>query len=111
MDYENRRQVFVESKNDVYYYERFYDVLKDKLETEKALHFISSGTDGSGDCNQVKEIVRTLRKFGSKIVFGIVDWDGTNAEGEGVFVLGGGTRDAIENFIFDPLLLGIFLFR
>ena len=44
-------------------------------------------------------------------MFGIVDWDGSNVDGEGVFVLGGETRDEIENYIFDPLLLGIFLFR
>lgn len=111
VDYENRRQVFVESKNDVYYYERFYDSVKDKLEPEKALHFISSGTKGSGDCKQVKEIVSKLRGFRNKTVFGIVDWDGVNVDADGVFVLGNRTRDNIESYIFDPLLVGVFLLR
>lgn len=109
VDYENRRQVFVESSNDVYFYERFYDAVADKLQSARPLHFISSGSGGSGDSSQVRIIVKELRSSGNRTVFGIIDWDGENTECDGVLIAG--VRDAIENYVFDPLILAVYLLR
>ena len=73
--YENRRQVFVESKNDVTFYERIYEKLRDKLVDEISINFISSGISGQGNCNQVKEVVNQLTKYGNNFIYGIIDWD------------------------------------
>ncbi len=118
INYENRRQIFVESRYDVEYYEQLYNKLSPKLNPEISLNFISSGdsrTDKNGDpvanCEQVKQIVQTLRKSGNKFIFGVIDWDNTNRNDEGIFVLGYEKRYSIENYIFDPLLVVAFLLR
>ena len=116
--FENRRQVFVESPYDVIYYDTLYQKLSKYLLPEVSLNFISSGdsrTDKNGtkvaNCTQVVNIVNLLRKGGNKLIWGIIDWDKTNKESESVQVLGGSRRYNIENYILDPLLVGVFLLR
>ncbi|MCP4298650.1 MAG: ATP-binding protein, partial [Proteobacteria bacterium] len=111
MNYDNRRQVFVESKHDVTFYERVYQKLSVFLDKEISLHFISSGVGGQGDCNQVREIVNKLSSFGNTSIYGIIDWDGKNNGNNFVNVLGKNHRYSIENYIFDPILLAAFLLR
>jgi ABC-type branched-subunit amino acid transport system ATPase component len=117
IDYENRRQVFVESKYDVGFYEEIYnsikdnDNIKDKLISEISISFISSGANEHGNCDQVKEFVNKLSKNGNKTVYGIVDWDLKNDGNDRVKVLGKGKRYSMENYIFDPILLAAFLVR
>lgn len=107
--YENRRQIFVESRNDVFYYESFVDVLSDELQPLISLNFIAFGTEKDGGCAKVKSIVKQLEKKGNKSVFGIIDWDCTNNSEGRVFVLGGKKRYSIDNYIFDPLLVVAYL--
>ncbi len=111
VSYENRRQVFVESKNDVYFYEKIYSKLRSILESEISLNFISSGVEGSGSSNQVKNIVNTLSRYGNKFIYGIIDWDKTNNGNNFVKVLGREKRYSIENYLFDPLILAAYLLR
>ncbi|MBD1935724.1 AAA family ATPase [Microcoleus sp. FACHB-68] len=111
IDYENRRQVFVESQYDVQFYERIYEKLKDKLIPGISLNFISSGVAGKGNCEQVKEVVNRLYEGGNKTVYGIIDWDLKNQGNNRVRVLGKENRYSIENYIFDPLILTAFLLR
>ncbi|TGK94056.1 AAA family ATPase [Leptospira bourretii] len=118
VNYENRRQVFVESAYDVTYYEKLYQQLSNYLIPEISLSFISSGeskTDKNGskisNCGQVLNIAETLRKAGNKFISGIIDWDSTNKSTEVVKVLGNGNRYSIENYIFDPLLVAVLLLR
>jgi predicted ATP-binding protein involved in virulence len=111
INYENRRQVFVESKHDVDFYEKIYEKLRDKLTPEISINFISSGKDGQGNCDQVKDIVNNLARYGNRSVYGIIDWDTKNNGNEFVKVLGKGRRYSIENYIFDPILLVAFLLR
>jgi ABC-type branched-subunit amino acid transport system ATPase component len=111
IDYENRRQVFVESQYDVQIYEKIYEKVKNHLIPEISLNFISSGISGHGNCSQVKDIVNCLYSGGNKTVYGIVDWDSSYNGNERVKVLGRGSRYSIENYIFDPLLLAAFLLR
>ncbi|CAN1540350.1 COG3593 Predicted ATP-dependent endonuclease of the OLD family [Spirosomataceae bacterium] len=118
VNYENRRQVFVESPYDVTYYEKMYLLLSSSLIPEISLSFISSGesrTDKNGikisNCGQVTNITETLRKAGNKFVSGIIDWDNSNISSQAVKVLGNGNRYSIENYILDPLLIGVLLLR
>ena len=120
VNYENRRQVFVESPNDVMFYDKLYRKLRSSLIPEISLSFISSGesrTDKNGtkvaNCDQVKNICKTLRETGNQFIWGIIDWDTNNNPGEFEYikVLGDGNRYAIENYILDPILIAAILLR
>lgn len=109
--YENRVQVFVESKHDAKNYSSIYELVKNKLETDVSLNFIPSGAGGSGSGEQVQEIVSIMRKNGNGTVFGIIDWDGKHSCGDFVKVVASGRRYSLENLILDPLLLATYLLR
>ena len=111
INYENRRQIFVESKYDVFFYEKIYDKLRNNLIGEVSLNFISSGVSGSGNCDQVKDVVNKLSGYGNRFIFGIIDWDKKNTSSEYVKVLGENKRYSIENYIFDPILISALLLR
>jgi hypothetical protein len=101
----------VESEYDVPFYDKMNEKLKNELIPEISLSFIPSGLGGSGSCQQVKNIVKTLRQHGNKTVSGIIDWDTQNCSNDFVKVLGAGKRYTIENYIFDPIMLAAFLIR
>lgn len=118
VNYENRRQVFVESSNDVYFYEKMYGKLSNYLEPEISLSFISSGESATdknkqkiANCEQVVNITTILRESGNKFIFGIIDWDTNNLSSDYVKVLGEGKRYNIENYIFDPIFISALLFQ
>lgn len=120
INYENRRQVFVESQYDVQFYESLYNIYKGQLDSEISLNFISSGdtaTNSNGigisNCEQVQKITSILRQTGSRFAWGIVDWDlnTTKPAEEFVKVLGFESRYSMENYLLDPLLIGILLLR
>lgn len=120
VNYENRRQIFVESNNDVKYYDKFYTVLKNELEKDISLYFLSSGVgpnDKNGmpisNCDQVQKVTSILRDNGNNFVWGIVDWD-LNEKGvdcKFVKILGENKRYGIENYIFDPIAIAAFLLK
>lgn len=118
VNYENRRQVFVESPNDVTYYEKIYQKISSHLNPEISLTFISSGDsriDKNGtpvsNCAQVIHISEILRSAGNRFIWGIIDFDGKNKSSDHVKVIGDGNRYSMENYILDPLLLSTLLFR
>ena len=114
----NRRQVFVESDYDILYYEGIYKLLRKKLNEEIQLNFISSGmtkVDPNGDeiatCERVKSITKEMRSYNNKQIFGIIDWDLKNKLTEGIAILGNGKRYSIENYLLDPIFIGLILQR
>lgn len=111
IDYDNRVQVFVESKYDAKNYSAIYEAVKGLLENEISLNFISSGSGGSGSNDQVREIVALLRRNGNNKIYGVIDWDGKNSGSDFIKVAASGKRYSLENLIFDPLLLGVYLIR
>ncbi|MDV6347345.1 AAA family ATPase [Nitrosomonas sp. Is35] len=111
VDYQNRRQIFVESSHDVTIYDLFYQYSKSKLRPEISLAFIPSGKRTDGSCSEVKSLVDRLSTNGTKTVRGVIDWDKKNKSTDYLFVLGENERYSIENFVFDPVLLGLFLLR
>jgi uncharacterized protein (DUF952 family)/ABC-type multidrug transport system ATPase subunit len=118
INYENRRQVFVESEEDVKFYDKLYEKLRTNLIPEISLSFIPSGeskTDKHGqkvsNSMQVENITKILYQYGNKSVFGIIDWDCRNIETDVVRVLGKNKRYSIENYIFDPIYIGALLLQ
>jgi ABC-type molybdenum transport system ATPase subunit/photorepair protein PhrA len=116
INFDSRRQVFVESDLDARRYEKLYLQFAPKIETERSLVFIgvgqrnSSGDDGGG-CAQVKKIVNSLTKAGNESVYGLIDWDGKNSANERVRVLSSDLRYSIENCLLDPILIAALLMQ
>jgi ABC-type branched-subunit amino acid transport system ATPase component len=111
VNYENQRQVFVESKYDVQYYSALYEISKPLLEPEISLSFIASGPGGNANCDQVQALVHQLTSNGNKTVIGAIDWDRSNVSTPTIFVLGENERYSVENFLLDPVLLALLLLR
>lgn len=120
VNYENRRQIFVESDNDVKFYDRLFTILKNKLHPEISLNFISSGVGPNdknkmpiSNCDQVLVVTSTLRENGNNSAWGIIDWDRIDHKHdlEFVKVLGNGKRYSIENYILDPIVAAAFLLQ
>jgi AAA15 family ATPase/GTPase len=108
IDYNNHRQVFVESLTDVKYYQYLFDKHLPSNKLPRKLYFISNAP-GKSNCSQVYCIVQEIRNSGNKTSFGIADWDLSNQAKDFVFVHGLNERYSIENFILDPIYLIIHL--
>lgn len=106
---ENRRQVFVESRNDVGYYENIYPLLpKNGVIVPQ---FLPASTKIGSNCQDVIEMVTALREKGNDLVYGIIDYDNHNSDEDNIFVLGEGKRYAIDNYVLDPLYVALLLIR
>ncbi|MBR9788576.1 MAG: AAA family ATPase [Vibrionaceae bacterium] len=106
---ENRRQVFVEHLYDVEYYEALFDIVSRKVEFEVLPQFLPPHTLNGSNCDAVLEITRKLRDMGNRHVYGLIDWDLTNEPEEQVIILGSCKRYAIENYVFEPYFLALYL--
>ncbi len=115
INYENRRQIFVESEYDEGIYSEIYTKLRSytsiNLNLEISLVFIASGRGGQGNCEAVKHLVSNLNSNGRTNVFGIIDWDKERTSNGQILVISEGKRYALENLIFDPCLMAYFLVR
>jgi ABC-type uncharacterized transport system ATPase component len=117
INFNGRRQVFVESQTDAERFELLYGNLIPIINSERSLVFIgvglkkdNGGEVGSG-CAQVKAIVQSLSEGGNESVYGLLDWDTRNKPEGRIHVLGEGNRYAIENCLLDPLLVLSLLMR
>lgn len=106
---ENRRQVFVESKYDVIYYESLFNIISRIEKFETLPQFLPPHYKDGSNCGDVLKIARTLRDMGNKRVYGLIDRDRKNTSESQIIILGMGRRYAIENYIFEPHLLGLYL--
>lgn len=108
---DKRRQVFVESKYDVQYYEQLLNILirVEKIDSEPI--FLTARSSNGSNCTDVIELVSNLYKNGNDQVYGIIDWDKKNKSNERIIVLGENERYSIENYLLDPLLIGLLLIR
>lgn len=106
---ENRRQVFVENRNDASYLENIYALLpKTGIIYPQ---FLPASTKNGSNCQDVITMVTSLREKGNDLVYGIIDYDNHNHDQDNIFVLGGGKRYAIDNYILDPLYVALLLIR
>jgi hypothetical protein len=69
------------------------------------------GVEINGGCTIVTNIVQKMTDFGSRNVFGIVDWDGKATSTDRIKVVAEGVRDGIENVLLDPLLICLLLMK
>jgi ABC-type Mn2+/Zn2+ transport system ATPase subunit len=108
---EKRRQVFVESKYDVNYYELLTNIYS-RIETLPSEPiYLPARTSNGSNCTDVIDIVTNLSQSGNDQVYGIIDWDNTNLSKDRIVVLGENERYAIENYLLDPLLMGLLFLR
>ena len=107
---EGRRQIFVESKYDVLYFQKLYQLIE-RLEGLKYQPIFLEPHSGTSNCVDVEIITNRLYEAGSDLVRGIVDWDGKKTANHPIYVLGEGGRYSIENYILDPLYIALSLVR
>lgn len=108
---DDRRQVFVESKYDVSYYENLFNIIsRNKPFQISPLFLAPHGRNGS-NCSDVMDIVSQLGNKGNDLVWGIIDYDMKNTSKERIVVLGKGSRYAIENYVFEPIFCALLLIR
>lgn len=108
---ERRRQVFVESKYDVTYYELITNILNGIEPIKCNPIYIPARTSNGSNCTDVINVVNNLYNNGNEQVYGIIDWDTNNTSTDRIIVLGDNERYNIENYILDPLLMGLFFLR
>ena len=108
---DKRRQVFVESKYDVQYYELITNILSRLEALPSEPIFIPARTSSGSNCADVIAVVKSLSKNGNEQVYGIIDWDDKNNTDGQVLVLGENKRYAIENYLLDPFIMGLLFIR
>jgi predicted ATP-binding protein involved in virulence len=106
IDYQNHKQVFVESPTDRFYYQTIFDRLQQDVGYPFRLYFISNGY-GQGNCQQVVDIVNAIRNSNNTTCFGLIDWDCKNTATEFIKVHGESSRYSIENYTYDPIYIVI----
>lgn len=107
---EPRRQIFVESKYDVCFFNRLFDMLHRCEQFNYEPVFLQPHSKSS-NCTGVQQIVSKLAAAGNDLVRGIVDRDAGNKVEAPLFILGNGGRYAIENYILDPLFIALALIK
>lgn len=106
---EYRRQVFVEHSYDVIYFEALFDILSRNTSFNTTPQFLPPHTLNGSNCDDVKEITKKLRDMGNTQVYGLIDRDNDNSAEQQIIVLGMGNRYAIENYVFEPHFIGLYL--
>jgi hypothetical protein len=108
---ELRRQVFVESKYDVGYLDKIYDLVKSHDHIVTSPQFLPPHGKLGTNCSDVINIVTGLVSLGNDLVYGLIDHDGVNESRGRILVVGAGNRYSIESYIFDPIFVGLLLIR
>lgn len=111
VSYEDRRQVFVESKYDVEYFQSLFNTLNRKHSYSYSPIFLEPHNKNSSNCTDVINIVNSLANSGNDLVRGIIDFDNSNLQKHPIYVLGNGSRYSIENYLLDPIYIVLSLIR
>lgn len=109
---DKRRVVFVESDYDAANYEKIFELVNPKIKLDIQPAFFAPHNKNGSSCSDVKELLAKL--VGTNGVYGVVDYDGgNNVSSEKVKVMGenGERRYTIENYIFDPIFVGLAVLR
>lgn len=109
---DKRRVVFVESDYDAANYEKIFELVNPKIKLDIQPAFFAPHNKNGSSCSDVKELMAKL--VGTNGVYGVVDYDGgNNVSSEKVKVMGenGERRYTIENYIFDPIFVGLAVLR
>lgn len=106
---ERRRQVFVEHSYDVIYLESLFDIVSRKKNFLTTPQFLPPHNLSGSNCAAVLDITKNLRDKGNTQIYGLIDWDLVNNAEQQIIILGMGRRYSIENYIFEPHFLGLYL--
>lgn len=110
VSFEKRRQIFVESKYDVKYYQILFNITSRKVKYSFQPIFLEPH-NGSSNCTDVINIVTKLHEVGNSLVRGIIDYDTTNKPTDAIVILGENNRYAIDNYIIEPLYVCLSLIK
>lgn len=107
----NRRIVFVESSYDAENYERIFEQLNPRVGFEIQPAFYAPHNREGTNCSDVMELMSKLVETDG--VYGVIDYDGHNCSSDKIKVMGdnGERRYTIENYIFDPIFVGLAILR
>ena len=110
ISFENRRQIFVESKYDVVYFDKLFSA-SSLLHNFTFKPVFIEPHSGTSNCTDVITITNKLRAAGNDLTWGIVDFDNKNKSSDSIIVLGDGARYAIEHYLLDPIYVCLCLIR
>lgn len=119
---DKRRIVFVESTYDAQYYELLTNIYRLRIGTlssEPIYLAARKSKENGSNCTDVKYIVDSLSKNGNKQVYGVIDWDTKDTSEDRLkdtsedrlIVNGKNDRYTMENYLLDPLLMGLLFIR
>ena len=108
---DKRRIVFVEGPLDAEYYERIFSLLNQIMQLDIQPSFFAPHCKEGPNCSDVKYLLEKLGELND--VYGVVDYDGSNSSSDNLLVMGegGSCRYTKENYIFDPIYVGLAILR
>lgn len=102
------RYVFVESRNDVEIYTKLFELLQRVKEFKYTdIKFIPAKNGNDSNCEDVKSVAKHFED--EKDIYGLIDYDNKNNPSDNIIVLG--KKYAIENYIFEPHIMGLYFLR
>lgn len=108
---DKRRIVFVESDLDAEYYEKVFELLNPSMKLDIQPAFFAPHCKNGPNCSDVRDLMTKLANTDG--VYGVIDYDKTNQSTGKVKVMGEGgeSRYTKENYIFDPIFVGLVILR
>lgn len=108
---DKQRIVFVESNYDAENYHKLFDMVNKTLNLDIQPVFHAANPHNGSNCDDVKSLVSKLENIPG--VYGIIDFDNHSSSTQKVKVMGenGELRYTIENYILDPIFIGLQLLR
>lgn len=108
---DKRRIVFVESTLDAEYYEKIFEYLNSSMKLGIQPAFFAPHNREGTNCTDVVDLMSKLT--GTDGVYGVIDYDNVNHSSGKVKVMGerGSLRYTKENYIFDPIFVGLAILR
>lgn len=108
---DKRRIVFVESGLDAVYYQKVFQILNPCMNLDIQPDFFAPHCNNGPNCSDVKYLMTKLANTDG--VYGVIDYDNVNHSSGKVKVMGEGgeSRYTKENYIFDPIFVGLVILR
>lgn len=108
---DKQRIVFVESNYDAENYHKIFDLVKQNHSYDIQPVFHAANPHNGSNCDDVKDLLDKLNTTPG--VYGIIDYDNHASSTDKIIVLGEGgeSRYTIENYILDPIFIGLLLLR
>lgn len=108
---DKQRIVFVESKYDAENYTKIFEFLQKKRNKDIQPIFHAAYQHSGCSCEDVRKLMSNLESIPG--VYGIIDYDNHASDTTNIKVLGygGELRYTIENYIFDPIFVGLAIIR